>query len=185
MSACPTFPVASRVFPLGEYLGDIQSATYQETDKPGKFDQIKVTYVVVDGELLGKIQSEWLSLSPKAAFRLKKWFAKFPGLDDGAVDDLEFDDADGISEPDIVGTRVIFKVYQERDKRVADETADDAYSIKATLVSVEDDGVPAPKAKATPVEDAEDPKAAKRAELAAQLAALEDDGGAGRAGRKG
>lgn len=67
--------------PFGTYLGDIDKVKHQPAVQEGKFAQLMVTYVVVDGDALGKKQSEWLSLSPKAAFRLKKYFMKF-GLGD-------------------------------------------------------------------------------------------------------
>lgn len=164
--------VAFENLPLGEYLADIEKIELQPTTKEGKFDQLKVTYVVVDGELLGRKQSEWLSLSPKALFRLKKWFAKF-GVPD--TDDLEVDDETNLLlEPDLVATRVIFKVYNDRPRPGETEP-----SVRTALVTVEDDDVAPPHvgniiaaaARGEPVDE----KAAQKAALQAQLAALDSD----------
>ena len=53
-------------------------------------------------------QSEFISLSPKAAFRVKKWFSLFGlGDTDNVVTDEETDE---LTEPDLVGVRVVFEV---------------------------------------------------------------------------
>ena len=152
--------------PLNEYYGQIDKIVYKAPREAGKFPQLMVTYQVIDGELLGKSSNEWLSLSPKAAFRTAKWFAKFGiDLEDTELvvgdpdEDGEPEDGDELTDPDLVGTQVIFKVYKERDKRVSDPEADDAYRVRTALVSVEDDEpAPAPKkapkrASAPPAED--------------------------------
>lgn len=155
--------------PVGDYLGDISKIELKPTEKVGKFDQLMVSYLVVDGDLLGRVSSEWLSMSPKAAFRLKKWFAKF-GL--GDVEDLDIDDETNLlTEPDLVGTRVIFKVYEDKPKPGETDP-----SIRTALVSVEDEEVPAAKpaiAKKAVTPEIVDPKIAARAALEAQLAALD------------
>lgn len=149
----PTIPVnlsnveAFENLPVGEYLGEIEKIVHMEPREAGKFGQLRVQYKVIDGEHLGRTQSEFLSLSPKAVNRLKKWFAKF-GDETASVDNLETDDNDEVIEPDLVGFQVIFKVYKERDNRVTDEDADDAYRTRTGLVSVEDDEpAPTPKAR--------------------------------------
>ena len=141
----PTIPVnlsnveAYENLPLGEYLGQISKITYKPPREQGKFAQLMVTYTVIDGELLGKTSNEWLSLSPKAAFRLKKWFAKF-GLDD--TDNLDVDDdTEELVDPDLVDVQVIFKVHEDKPRPGETEP-----SIRTSLVSVEDDdAAPAPK----------------------------------------
>ena len=74
--------------------------------------------------------SEWLSLSPKAAFRLKRYFDRF-GLGDTENFDVD-DDTLELLEPDIVGYQVIFEVKPDGDR------------IRTELVSVEDANPPAP-----------------------------------------
>lgn len=141
----PTIPVnlsnveAYENLPLGEYLGQISKITHKPPREAGKFGQLMVTYTVIDGDQLGRTSNEWLSLSPKAAFRLKKWFAKF-GLDD--TDNLNVDDdTDELTDPDLVDVQVIFKVHE--DKPRPGETDP---SIRTSLVSVEDeDSAPATK----------------------------------------
>lgn len=133
--------------PEGKYLGDIDSIKFQEATQPGKFPQLKVTYVVVDGDELGRKQSEWLSMSPKAAFRLRKWFDRFGfGQEDYEQEEWPRYDEDTMDliDPDLVGARVIFKVYADGKKPGTDE---DRW--RTELVSVEDDEpAPAPRAKA-------------------------------------
>lgn len=159
----PTIPVnladveAFESLPEDEYLGQIDSITLQPATEQGKFDQLKVTYAVIEeGEHLGRKQSQWLSLSPKAAFRLKKWFDKF---EFGDLENLEVDDeTNELIEPDLVGVQVIFKVFKERDKRVADESHPDAYRMRTDVVTVEDDmsAPAAPAAKAAPEPEADE-----------------------------
>lgn len=97
--------------PINKYYGSIDAITYREASEPGKFPQIQVTYLVTDGDLLGKKSSEFLSLSPNAAFRLKKWFDRF-GLGDEV--ELEWDeDTNQVTNPDLIGYDVIFEVYQD------------------------------------------------------------------------
>ena len=141
----PTIPVnlgnveAYENLPLGEYFGQIDKIVWKAPREQGKFAQLMVTYTVIDGEQLGRKSSEWLSLSPKAAFRLKKWFAKF-GLDD--TENLEVDDdTEELTEPDLQGIQVIFKVHEDKPRPGETEP-----SIRTSLVSVEDDvDEPAPK----------------------------------------
>lgn len=151
----PTIPVnlgnveAYENLPLGEYLGQISKITYKPPREQGKFPQLMVTYTVIDGELLGRTSNEWLSLSPKAAFRLKKWFAKF-GL--GDTDDLQVDDdSEELTEPDLVDIQVIFKVHEDKPRPGETEP-----SIRTSLVSVEDELEPA----TTAAQNAPDPEPA-------------------------
>lgn len=141
--------------PEGEYLAQIDGLVHKPTDDPDKFDQIMVKYQVIDGELLGKTATEWLSLSPKAAFRLAKWFGKF-GIE-LEEDTLESDDDTlDITNPDLVGLQVIIRSFKERDKRKP-ATDPDAYRIRIALVSVEDevDSAPAPKSTKRVEQEAE------------------------------
>ena len=153
----PTIPVnlgnveAYENLPLGEYLGQIDKITFRPAKEEGKFPQLMVTYVVIDGDELGRKSSEWLSLSPKAAFRLKKWFAKF-GLDD--TENLEVDDeSEDLIEPDLIGYQVIFKVHEDKPRPGETEK-----SIRTSLVSFEDemDTAPAPKAAAEKETESDD-----------------------------
>lgn len=88
-------------------------------------------YLVTDGEHLGRKQSEFLSLSPRAAFRLKKWFDKFDL--EGEFTGIEVEDASNqVISPDLVGVDIIFKVYQD-SKMYQGE-----YPTRVELVSVAD-----------------------------------------------
>jgi hypothetical protein len=161
--------------PEGKYLGSVDKIEFREARDPTKFDQLMATYLVIDGDHTGSKQSEFLSLSPKAAFRLKRWFDKF-GL--GDVENLEIDDDTNLLiEPDLVGVNVIFQV--RKDGKIPG-TDDDR--IRTELLSVEDEveAKPAPKAVAKPsakavAGDPVDEKAAKIAAAKAALAALESD----------
>ena len=164
--------------PFGSYLGEVSKIKYMEARESGKFAQLMVTYVVIDGVSITKKQSEWLSLSPKAAFRLKKWFAKF-GCGDLNLQDECFDaETDELIEPDLIGVKVIFSVRPDGER------------VRTELTSVEDDmdaPVAAPKARVQPaipvlpaqpgapvVDQAAIDKAAKIAAAKAALAALEE-----------
>jgi hypothetical protein len=158
----PTIPVnlgdveAFEGLPEGQYLAEIDKIEFKEARESGKFPQLQVTYAVIDGEHLGRKQSEWVSLSPKAAFRLKKWFAKF-GFED--LDNLDVnDDTNMLDDPDLVGTRVIFGV--RKDGKQQDGVTD---RIRTELVSVEDEvpGAQAPAATA-PAPAAREPRQAAR-----------------------
>jgi hypothetical protein len=112
--------------PTGTYLGQIDKIGYREAKEQGKFASLMVTYTVIEeGDFLGRKQSEFLSFSPKALYRMKLWFAKF-GL--GDVPEFDVDDTTNeLLEPDLVGVQVIFQVSK-------DGTRD-----RTELVSVEDD----------------------------------------------
>jgi hypothetical protein len=112
--------------PFGTYLGQIDKIGYREAKEQGKFASLMVTYTVIEeGDFLGRKQSEFLSFSPKALYRMKLWFAKF-GL--GDVPEFDVDDTTNeLLEPDLVGVQVIFGVSK-------DGTRD-----RTELISVEDD----------------------------------------------
>lgn len=131
---------------MSKYLGSIDKLELRPATDPAKFPQIMVTYLVIDGELTGRKSSEFLSLSPKAAFRLKKWFNKF-GLAE-SLTGLEFDEETNLLlDPDLVGVNVIFQVYQD-PKLYQGEI-----SIRTQLLEVLDDEGPAAPApvRAAPV----------------------------------
>src|SRR5688572_3201240 len=112
--------VAFENLPFGTYLGEIAKIEYREASKPGGFPQLQVQYTVIDGDALGKSQSEWLSFSPKAAFMMKRWFSKFGH---GEIPDLDVDDDTNLLvDPDLVSVRVVFKVYP--DPKQKDENGD-------------------------------------------------------------
>lgn len=136
--------------PLGRYGGNIDKIELRPTSDPAKFDQIQAAYVVTDdSEFLGRKQSEFLSLSPRAAFRLKKWFDTF-GLAEGEISALEFDDDTNLlMEPDLVGIDVIFEVYEDSKLYLGEK------QVRTRLVEVlEEAPAPAPtparRAKAAP-----------------------------------
>jgi len=167
--------------PFGSYLGEIAKIQYKEAREAGKFAQIMVTYVVIDGVSITRKQSEWLSLSPKAVYRTKKWFAKF-GCGDITLTDESFDpDTDELIDPDLIGVKVIFSVKPDGER------------VRTELTSVEDDmdggstPPPPPPARVQPVipvlaaqpdtsvvDQAAVDKAAKIAAAKAALAALEE-----------
>lgn len=98
--------------PIGKYYGEIVKLVEKPPSAAGKFAQLQCTYLVIDGDFINRQQSEWLSFSPKALFRMKRWFNKF-GL--GDIPDLGFDeDTDELIDPDLVGLKVVFAVTQDR-----------------------------------------------------------------------
>jgi len=51
----------------GKYEAEIKAIVLKEAQEEGKFDQMMVTYTIIDdGPALGQTASEWLSFSPKA-----------------------------------------------------------------------------------------------------------------------
>lgn len=99
--------------PDGKYAGSIDSVTFKEATDPSKYPQVQVTYLVVDGELTGRRSSEFLSLSPNAAFRLVKWLARFGIGDEFEGFDRDEDDPSIVNDPYLVGVDVIFEVYRD------------------------------------------------------------------------
>ena len=134
------------------------------------------TYLVTDGDLIGRKTSEFLSLSPKAAFRLKKWFDRF-GLAD-EITGLDIDDETNLmTSPDLVGVDVIFEVY--KDPKLYQGEA----QIRTRLLEVLEEApepAPAPKARAAatpaarvatrraPVQEAVEPDEAEEDEAEAE-----------------
>lgn len=169
--------------PLGSYLGEITKAKLLPPRQAGKFAQLMVTYMVIDGDHLNGRQSQFLSFSPNAQGFMKEFFEKF-GL--GDLDNLEFDpDTEELLEPNIVGSKVIFK--NEQDKKDADR-------VRTSLVSVEENTAeapsavapvstvaraakpaPAPEPEAAPADDKEARRQAKIAAAQAALAAAQAD----------
>lgn len=166
--------------PIGSYLGEVTKAKLIQPRAAGKFHQLMVTYMVIDGDHTNRRQNHFMSFSPNALGFMKEFFSKF-GL--GDLSNLEFDpDTEELIDPDIVGSKVIFKVTQ--DKKDADRT-------RVSLTSVEENTAeaayappvsnvvkPAKPAKVAPVEEAadepaEDPAAAKAAAKAARIAAAQ------------
>lgn len=148
---------AYEALPNGTYDAEIAKITLKPAQEEGKFDQQMVQYTVIeDGPQLGASATEWLSFSPKAAFRMKKWYDKF-GY--GDLDDLDFnDDTDELDDPDLVGTRVVIKSFEEADNRPGHK---DEVRNRISLVEVLDDvDEPAPKkaskAEAVAVESDDD-----------------------------
>lgn len=137
--------------PEGRYYGSIDKVEFRAANDPSKSDQLMVTYLVIDGDHTGRKSSEFLSFSPKAVFRMKRWFDKF-----GLADDLESldidDDTNLLMDPDLVGVNVVFRVRKDGQYQGEDR-------IRTELVEVVDEPAPAPapaprKAKApAPAED--------------------------------
>jgi hypothetical protein len=116
----------------GDYAGQIDKVEWRPAREQGKFPQLMVTYAVIDGDQLGEKSSEFLSLSPNAANRLKKWFARF-GLEN--LGDLDVDDETNLLiSPDLIGIRVIFQSRIDGKKPNSNE---DRY--RTELVSVDED----------------------------------------------
>lgn len=132
--------------PVGEYDGQIDKMEHRPPRAAGKFPQLQVTYVVIDGDSLGRKTSEFLSLSPKADFRLKRWFDKF-GL--GDLETYDYDEETMlVTDPDLVGIRVVFRCYEDKPKPGETEN-----QIRTELVTVLDDLDVTPVAKAEEVEE--------------------------------
>lgn len=135
--------------PVGEYEGQIDKMEHRPPRAAGKFAQLMVTYVVIDGEAIGRKSSEFLSLSPKADFRLKRWFDKFE------LGDMEAYDYDEetmlVTDPDLVGIRVVFQCYEDKPKPGETEN-----QIRTELVTVLDELDVQPAAKAEVAEEAEE-----------------------------
>lgn len=129
--------------PLGRYMGSIDKLELRPASDPSKFDQIMATYLVIDGELTGRKSSEFLSLSPRAAFRLKKWFDKF-GL--AEIQGLDFDDESNLLvDPDLVGVNIEFRVYEDAKLYQGEK------QIRTELLEVfDEEPAPAPTPRAKP-----------------------------------
>ena len=124
-------------------MASVDKIELRPASDPSKFDQLQVVYIVIDGPHLGRKSSEFLSLSPKAAFRLKRWFDKFGITDDIAALDVD-DDTNLLIDPDLVAVNVIFRIRKDGEYQGEPR-------IRTELVEVVDELVPAapaPKAKA-------------------------------------
>lgn len=141
--------------PVGKYYGSVDKIEYREAQEEGKFPQLMATYMVIEGELVGRKTSEFLSLSPKAAFRLKRWLNRFGIEDDIVALDID-EDTNLLMEPDLVGVNLIFEVYVDPKLYQGER------QIRTRLVEVEEEETPAPppkktaKPKPAPVEEEED-----------------------------
>lgn len=131
--------------PVGEYDGQIDKMEHRPPREAGKYPQLMVTYAVIDGEHLGRKTSEFLSLSPKADFRLKRWFDKF-GLGDLEVYDYD-EETMQVTDPDLIGIRVVFKCWEDRPRPGSTEN-----QIRTELVTVLDELDITPKAEAPEAE---------------------------------
>lgn len=143
--------------PVGKYLADIEAAVMVEAKEEGKFEQLKVQFLVVEGDFTGRRQSMWLSFSPKADFMMKRFFNHF---ELGDLEDINFDDDTlELIEPDIVGSRVIFEVTQDRKDKTRLNT--NLYSVEESTVggyvatapqsvAVEEEAAPAEEEEAAP-----------------------------------
>lgn len=152
--------------PEGSYYAEIAKITYREASAAGKFPQMMASYLVIDGDHVGRTQSEFLSFSPKALFRMKRWFNKF-GL--GDIPELDFDDETSeLNDPDLYGSRVIFAVTKDRR---------DATRFNTDLVSVEEEAepAPAPKPAARPAAPARPTRPVAAAAPEPEVEAVEDE----------
>lgn len=154
--------------PVGSYLGEIARIKLLPPRQTGKYAQLIISYLVIDGDHTGQRQSQFLSLSPNAMGFVKDFFSKF-GL--GEIPELVIDDdSEELTDPDLYGSKVIFKVALD---------AKDRERTRVSLVSVEESTVgdaavvPTRSTAQAPAAPAADPKAAKAARLAAAQAALE------------
>lgn len=110
------------VIPAGVYPAVIEKLTYKEAKEAGKFPQVSVEYTVTDPEFEGRKLWQNLSFSPKAVFRMAKFFAAF-GED---YAELEVDEDTGVvTDPDLAGMAVEVKTfvepYQGVDRNKIDE----------------------------------------------------------------
>lgn len=143
--------------PLGKYFGSIDKIELRPAASADKFDQLMAVFLVIDGELTGRKSTEFLSLSPKAAFRLKKWFDMFGLADEMTGLDID-DDTNQLTDPDLVGINVIFEVYEDPKLYQGEK------QIRTRLTEVlEDEPAPAPP-----------PRAAARRPVAAAPAPADD-----------
>lgn len=145
--------------PVGSYYGEIDRITYREAREAGKFPQLMVTYLVTDGDSAGRKSSEFLSLSPKAAFRLKRWFMKF-GLGDSEAFEVD-DETNDLIEPDLIGYAVLFTVKADGER------------FRTELFSVESD-IANPEPAPAPVAPAPAPRRAAPAAAAPVEDEMED-----------
>lgn len=163
--------------PFGSYLAEVAKIKLREPTQAGKFAQLMITWLVIDGDQTGRKQTQFLSLSPNAMGFVKEFFGKF-GY--GDIPNLEIDDdSEELTDPDLYGVKGIINVAP--DRKDPDRT-------RIKLVSVEDDMTSRTAPSAPPVsraarpahaveeveeEEVEDPKAAaKAARIAAAQAAL-------------
>jgi hypothetical protein len=108
--------------PAGVYPAVIEKLTYKDATEEGKFPQVSVEYTVTDPDYEGRKLWQNLSFSPKAIFRMKRFFDVF-GED---YEELEVDEDTGIVlDPDLAGTAVEVKThiepYQGVDRNKVDE----------------------------------------------------------------
>lgn len=152
--------------PVAKYFGSIDKIEYREATDPTKFPQLQVVYLVIDGEFLGRKQSEFLSMSPKAAFRLKKWVDRFGFEEPLAGLDID-EETNQLLDPDLVGVNVIFEVYQDPKLYQGER------QMRVRLVEVlDDDGAPIQaEAEATVVVAAAPEAEPEEEETAAPVAA--------------
>src|SRR6478735_1636379 len=147
--------------PHGSYLGEIVKIKLLPPRQAGKFAQLLVTYLVIDGDHLNQRQSQFLSLSPNAMGFVKDFFAKF-GL--GEIPNLVIDDdSEELTDPDLYGSKVIFKVAPD---------AKDATRTRVSLVSVEESTVS--EDGPAPARTAARPAAVNRQPVAAKDPVLEE-----------
>ncbi len=135
--------------PLGEYLGQIDKITHREPNKPGKFAQFMISFTVIDGDEMGRKGTQWLSLSPNALFRVKRWFELFGMGDEELIID---EDTNELAEPDLVGIQGVFAVTED---------AKAPGGMRTELVEVSEDEV---KVAVAVAEEAEEEAAEEEAE---------------------
>ncbi len=164
--------------PNGTYLGELTRFYHSPSSEEGKFGQLRAVYTVIDeGPLLGKTATEFLSLSPKAAFRIAAFLNAFGfELDDDFVFETDDEDVE-VVEPDVIGAQVIFKVA---DRKINKGPRAGEVISSTELVSVEEmpDGTASAETADEEPEDEPDeseeeapkPKAAVRRPVAAAKA---------------
>lgn len=116
--------------PDGTYLTEL-TRFYHAPDS-GDYGQLRAVWTVIEeGEFLGRTSTEFLSLSPKAAFRIARFLKAFgEELDDDFK--FETDDDDEIISPDLVGAQAIIKVETRPDKKTKEPRTN------TSIVSVEE-----------------------------------------------
>jgi hypothetical protein len=133
---------------LGSYVGHIEYIRYREPRQEGKFAQLSVCLVADEGEAKGEKTWQNLSFSPKALWRMAKFFGLFgiEGVDfDSGIDP---EDPFDLLDPDLTGEPVEFTVSANPSPGYPNGTQ--------TEVTAWLGGKPARKAKPAPADEDDD-----------------------------
>lgn len=135
---------------LGEgiYTGHIDYMRHRPAREAGKSDQLSVCLVCDEGESKGERTWQNLYFSPKAIWRMAKFFALF-GIDSAELD-VDDEEPYDVLDPDLAGEPVLFSVKR-------DGTYNGQPSFKAEVVEwLGGNQKPLPKSKPAAAEELED-----------------------------